>query len=137
MDGHPLPHTVDAIGVAARESLDRGAVGGIDDENAANGRFAVVSHQDVCSHDLDRMLLGLVEMDAVGAVMLGARRRNVFFVDAWTTNSTMMANPRQISVKIGASQETGSASASVAPSPPFALAEPPQSSSASRATSVL
>src|SRR6516225_7540545 len=81
MDCHPLPHTVDMIGVAARESVNRGAVGGIDDDNAAKGRFAVVSHEDVYSHDLDRMLLGLVKMDAVGAIILGARPENVFFVE--------------------------------------------------------
>ena len=56
-------------------------VGSIDDDNAANGRFAVVSQQGVFSHDVDRMLLGLIEMDAMLAIMLGARPQNVFFVE--------------------------------------------------------
>src|SRR5215472_4154531 len=81
MDRDALPDAVEMIGVAAGKRVNRGAVGGIDDENATDRRFAVVGHKCARRHDVDRILLGAVEMDAMIAVMFGAGRQNVFFVE--------------------------------------------------------
>jgi hypothetical protein len=69
------------IRIAARERIDRSAVRGVDDENASDRCFAVVRHQCARRHHVNHMLIGAVEMDAVIAVMLGAGRQNVFFVE--------------------------------------------------------
>src|SRR6516225_8351418 len=81
VDGDALPNAVDVIGIAAGKGVDSSTVRGIDDENAADRRLPVVGHQCACGHYVDRMLLGTVEMDAMVAVMLGAGRQNVFFVE--------------------------------------------------------
>src|SRR6202008_14223 len=67
--------------IAAGKRINRGAIGGVDDENAADRRFAVVSNQCARSYHVDRMRLGAVEGDAMVAVMLGAGRQNVFLVE--------------------------------------------------------
>src|SRR6202008_3262915 len=67
--------------IAAGKRINRGAIGGVDDENAADRRFAVVSNQCARSYHVDRMRLGTVEMDAMVAIMLGAGRQNVFLVE--------------------------------------------------------
>src|SRR5208337_5098952 len=41
VDLHRLPHRIHVVGIAARERIDRGAVLGIDDEDAAHRRLAV------------------------------------------------------------------------------------------------
>ena len=72
MDGHPLPHTVDVIGVAARESINRGAVGGIEDDNAANGRFAVVSRQQFIKGVARRPQITPARLAEIAEVISGA-----------------------------------------------------------------
>ena len=81
VDRHALPNAVDVIGIAAGKGVDCSTVRGVDDENAADRRLAVVGHQRARGHHVDRMLLGAVEMDAMVAVMLGAGRQNMFFVE--------------------------------------------------------
>src|SRR6202034_1381970 len=61
--------------------IHRGAVGGIDDEDAAGRRFAVVGDQCPRRHHVDAVIGGFVEMDAVVAVMLGPHRHHVFLVE--------------------------------------------------------
>lgn len=81
VDRHPFPNTVEVIGIAAGERINRGAIGGVNDENAADRRLAVVRHQRARGHYVDRMFLGTVEMDAMIAIMFGAGWQNVFFIE--------------------------------------------------------
>ena len=81
MDVDALPHAVDVIGIAAGEGVDRGAVRGVDDENAADRRLAVVGKQRAGGHDVDAVIAGFVEMDAVVAIMLGPRRQKILLVE--------------------------------------------------------
>src|SRR6185437_4746427 len=81
VDLHALPDAVEVIGVAPRKGVDRGAGGGVDDEDAADRRFAVVGDKRAGGHHLDGVILGAVEMDAMRAIMLGAGRQNVFFIE--------------------------------------------------------
>src|ERR1700726_3294492 len=81
VDFHALPNAVDVIGIAAGEGVDRGAVRRIDDENAADRRLAVVGKQRAGGHDVDAVIAGFVEMDAVVAVMLGPRRQKILLVE--------------------------------------------------------
>src|ERR1700722_20943011 len=69
VDVDALPHAVDVIGVAAGEGVDRGAVGRVDDKNAADRRLAVVGQERAGGHDVDAVIAGFVEMDAVVAIM--------------------------------------------------------------------
>ena len=59
---HVLPHVVDVIGIAPHEPVDRGAVIGIDDEDAAAGRLAVVRDEGTGGDDVHVVICGLVEM---------------------------------------------------------------------------
>src|SRR3984957_9286525 len=72
-----LPHAVDVIGIAAGEGVDRGAIRRVDDKNAADRRFAVVGQERAGGHDVDAVIAGFVEMDAVVAIMLGPRRQKI------------------------------------------------------------
>src|SRR5580704_3905342 len=81
VDIDALPHAVDVVGIAAGEGVDRGAVFGVDDENAADWRLAIVGQERAGSHDVDAVIAGFVEMDAVVAIMLGPRRQNVLLVE--------------------------------------------------------
>src|SRR5439155_20840796 len=81
VDGNALPHAVEMIRVAARESIDCGAIDGVDDKNAADRRFAVIGDECARGDYVNRVLFRAVEMDAVIAIMLGAGRQNVFLVE--------------------------------------------------------
>ena len=81
VDIDPLPHAVDVIGIAAGEGIDRGAVFRIDDKNAADRRLAVVGKERAGGHDVDAVIAGFVEMDAVVAIMLGPRRQKILLVE--------------------------------------------------------
>lgn len=81
MDLHAIPDPVEVIRVTARECVDGGAVCRIDDEDAADRRLAIAGDQRARGHDIDGVILGAVEMDAMRAIMLSARGQNVFLVD--------------------------------------------------------
>src|SRR5580704_13878026 len=80
VDVHALPHAVEVIGIAAGEGIDRGAVFGVDDKNAADRRLAVVGEERAGGHDVDAVIAGFVEMDAVVATMLGPRWQKILVV---------------------------------------------------------
>jgi len=75
-----LPDAVLLVGIAVGEGVDRVAVVRLDDEQRADRRLAVVRHHRPGGDDVHLVLAGLVEMDAVVAVMLGARVDRVFLV---------------------------------------------------------
>lgn len=75
-----LPDAVDLVRVAVGEGVDGGAVLGLDDEERADRRLAVVGHHRPRGHHLDRVFLRLVEMDAVIAIKLGAGVDRVLLV---------------------------------------------------------
>ena len=54
---------------------------GIDDKNAADRRLAVVGDERAGRDDVDAVLVGAVEMDAVVAIMLRPRRQDVLLVE--------------------------------------------------------
>ena len=54
---------------------------GVDDEDAADRRLAVVGDQRAGGHDVDAVIPGAVEMDAMVAVMLGPRRQDVLLIE--------------------------------------------------------
>src|SRR6266849_9015760 len=77
----PLPHAIEAVGIAAGERVDGGTVLGFQNEKTADGRFAVARDQGSGRHHTDAMVAGLVEMDAVGAVVFRAGRERFRPVD--------------------------------------------------------
>jgi hypothetical protein len=82
MDFDRFPHPIDVIGIAAGESVERSPVVGIDDEKAADGRFAIVCDQRAGGDYADPLFSRLVQMDSVLAIEFGACSQNSFFVDS-------------------------------------------------------
>src|SRR5882757_8636542 len=80
VDLHGAPHAIDMIGVTAHEGIHRGAILCVDNEDRADGRFAIISHERAGGRHVDVMVTGLVEMNAVVAVMLRTRRQQAGFV---------------------------------------------------------
>src|ERR1700683_4351004 len=74
VDLHPIPDAVEVIRIAARERIDGGAVLGVDDKDTSDRRLAVIGHQCARGDHIDSVILGAVEMDAMRAIMFGARR---------------------------------------------------------------
>src|SRR4029077_3289849 len=71
---NPLPDAVDVVGVAAGERLGGRAVLGVDDEDAADRRLAVVGEQGAGGDHVDIVAVRLVEVDAMDTVNLPPRR---------------------------------------------------------------
>src|SRR5258707_15792649 len=77
----PLPHAIEAVGIALSEPVDGGTVVGFQNEKTPNWRLAVARHQSSGRHHGDAVATSLVEMDAVGAVVFCADRERVRAVD--------------------------------------------------------
>src|SRR5437016_4921729 len=56
VDRNALPHAVEMIRIGARESIDCGAIDGIDDKNAADRRFAVIGDECARGDYVNRVL---------------------------------------------------------------------------------
>src|SRR5262245_60052738 len=69
---HGFPHSVDPVGVAIGKRVDGGTILGFQNEQAAHRRFAVGGHQGSGRRHGDAMTVGLVEMDAMSAVVFCA-----------------------------------------------------------------
>jgi hypothetical protein len=77
----PLPHAIEAVGIALRERVDGDTVAGFQNEKTPDRRFAVTGHQGPGRRHGDTVAAGLVEMDAVGAVMFGPDRERIRPID--------------------------------------------------------
>src|SRR5215813_11926128 len=75
------PYAVDVVRVAAGEGVNSSAVRGVDDEDRPDRCLAVVGDQRAGGHHVDIVVAGLVEMNAMRAVELRARRQNIPLVD--------------------------------------------------------
>src|SRR5262245_44440920 len=82
VDVEPLPYAVGVIRVALDKAVERGAAGGVDHEDAAARRLAVVGDEGAGGDDVDVVVFGTVEMQAMVAVVLGTRRHLALFVES-------------------------------------------------------
>src|SRR5436309_2652468 len=76
-----LPDTVHVIGIAAHKSVDRRPVLGIDHEDAADRQLAVVRNESTSRNDIDIVLCGLVEVNAMRTIEFGACRYSAAAVE--------------------------------------------------------
>jgi hypothetical protein len=68
------------IRIDVAERLHRGAVGGLEDEQAPERCFTIVFDERPCRDNLDPFRRGPVEVGTMGAIMLGPRLQAVFSI---------------------------------------------------------
>src|SRR5258708_21368861 len=81
VDLYLIPHAVYAIRIGTGEGVHGGAVLGANHEYAAHGSLAVISNECARSHNVDIVVDGVIEMNAVGAIEFGPCGQHVRLVD--------------------------------------------------------
>jgi hypothetical protein len=81
VDLYLIPHAVYAIRIGTGKSVHSGAVLGVNHEYAAYGSLAVISNECARSHNVDIVVHGVIEMNAVGAIEFGPCGQHVRLVD--------------------------------------------------------
>src|SRR6266700_2668007 len=81
VDLYLIPHAVYAIRIGTCKGVHGGAVLGVNHEYAAHGSLAVISNECARSHNVDIVVDGVIEMNAVGAIEFGPCGQHVRLVD--------------------------------------------------------
>src|SRR5439155_3378054 len=81
VDLYLIPHAVYAIRIGTGKGVHGGTVLGVNHEYAAHGGLAVISNECARSHNVNIIVDGVIEMNAVGAIEFGPFGQHVRLVD--------------------------------------------------------
>src|SRR5262245_28722735 len=81
VDLYLITHAVYAIRIGTGKGVHGGAVLGVNHEYAAHGSLAVISNECARSHNVDIVVDGVIQMNAVGAIEFGPCGQHVRLVD--------------------------------------------------------